>query len=727
MRYDNWDIILFPDESNIPIPEYKTACYFSRDEDGVELPTLRTYIGSLKPETPFRISVHHWGPQKPSPFIQQVQRRVGSDITFTVQVIIDGTRLYHGSFAVDTSSPQEIAYEQRSFRSSHCNEQPTSHPKQRLLFPKSDKNALLQSSAWQPRGTDNRIKIILSERLINEEGSLSMDCWGIVCFSFQHGPRELLEQAGIAYPIIDPLRSLVGDRATFTAKPALWSTKTRTLQRGSRENPKYSPDSDLESCRPPKPEQHKQPPARMTSTYPSQLMGNQEGGVPGVWHDFYRPFIDGDISMETWPSQRYASNVTGVQGFHHSPLPQYTVPTWPHGMVASGQHTGPNMGGTRRRKDNNAQQVRTALRDEQFGQVLEALSPSKMHRGIPNELLVQQQKMHQLSTQPHRLPRMGALSVPVRPASAAVASSAAYHDPNVVSRNGAKRPSSEQANFSANGRSTVNPRTMHHTDNKENRDSRIPTHNPLAHAPQQSGSDVSARDGSPNFSSLSRFEADPVSLGSTIGGKAKSKKRGLAAEVSDSLDIEIRQDPSLLVVPSAKSTVQEQRNAENSERTSRNHTSGGFSGVPDHVEIIDVDAIDPNLVAETTADLAKLSPFKPFHKAGMSSISSTGLLERQLYSALGEELGSFEQQISSTGMGPELAQALSGVGTDNELIDSTMPGPTLSDFGPAGKRKRQGTLGGERDPSPMKKKEGARKAMVEDEEMPEDLPQMRGD
>lgn len=32
MRYDNWDIILFPEDSNIPIPEYKTACYFSRDE-----------------------------------------------------------------------------------------------------------------------------------------------------------------------------------------------------------------------------------------------------------------------------------------------------------------------------------------------------------------------------------------------------------------------------------------------------------------------------------------------------------------------------------------------------------------------------------------------------------------------------------------------------------------------------------------------------------------------
>ncbi|KAJ4404529.1 hypothetical protein N0V91_005873 [Didymella pomorum] len=93
MRYDNWDVILFPEGSNIPIPEYRTACYLSRDEGGHELPTLRTYIGSLKPNTPFRISLHHWGPPKLSPLVQEKQRQFRMGATFTVQVIIDGTRL----------------------------------------------------------------------------------------------------------------------------------------------------------------------------------------------------------------------------------------------------------------------------------------------------------------------------------------------------------------------------------------------------------------------------------------------------------------------------------------------------------------------------------------------------------------------------------------------------------------------------------------------------------
>ena len=81
------------------------------------------------------------------------------------------------------------AYEQRTFRSSRSNERPTSQPKQRLTFPRSDKNALLQTSAWQPRGTDNRVKIILSERLVNSEGALESGNSDIVCFTFQHAPR----------------------------------------------------------------------------------------------------------------------------------------------------------------------------------------------------------------------------------------------------------------------------------------------------------------------------------------------------------------------------------------------------------------------------------------------------------------------------------------------------------------------------------------------------------
>lgn len=32
MRYDNWDVILFPQESAVPIQEFRTACYTTYDE-----------------------------------------------------------------------------------------------------------------------------------------------------------------------------------------------------------------------------------------------------------------------------------------------------------------------------------------------------------------------------------------------------------------------------------------------------------------------------------------------------------------------------------------------------------------------------------------------------------------------------------------------------------------------------------------------------------------------
>jgi hypothetical protein len=169
------------------------------------------------------------------------------------------------------------------------------------------------------------------------------------------------------------------------------------------------------------------------------------------------------------------------------------------------------------------------------------------------------------------------------------------------------------------------------------------------------------------------------------------------------------------------------RTTDDPKRTPHGRQKARHFDASSEAEIIDVDVIDPNLAAGTIVDLAKLSPFEPGHKANMSSISSTGRLERQLYSALGEELGSFEQQMNTDGMGSELAQALSGTATRNGRSDSTVLDPTGSEFEPAAKRKREGAFGGEGGSSPLKKKERAQKAMVEDKDLPQNMPRLRGD
>lgn len=371
-----------------------------------------------------------------------------------------------------------------------------------------------------------------------------------------------------------------------------------------------------------------------------------------------------------------------------------------------------------------------ALRDDQFGQILEAISPSKKQRGT---LSARQQRSQHTDNQNHRLPKMGALSVPVRPASAAVGRPTAYSDLDTVSRNNVKRPSSDHVNFRAHAPSRDKSGAVHLVGD-EPRQARTSMHNPFLNDSQWD-SDISMRDGSSNVSSLSKFDRNPTCLNKKIGsahapsagGELRSRKEGLAADASVSFDLESQQDDELLPTPSASSMVRLQPVSNASTNTPQKRPIDQCSGVPNHVEVIDVDAIDPSLVTEPAADLTELSSFKPIHKAGMSSISSTGRLERQLYSALGEELGSFEQQMDTTGMGPELAQAFSGTGSHSDRSSNTLLGPALSESEPVGKRKRQGTIGGEREASPSKKKDKSRKAMVEDDDIPEDMPRMRGD
>ncbi|KZM19058.1 uncharacterized protein EKO05_0003732 [Ascochyta rabiei] len=744
MRYDNWDIILFPEDSNIPIQEYRTACYFSQDEDGRELPTLRTYIGSLRPDTPFRISVHHWGVPKPSPLIQEIQRRAGMRIIFTIQVVINDNILYHGSFELNATSPQEIAYEQRSFKSFKYDEQPTSQIKPRLRFPCSDKQALLQSSAWQPRGTDNRIKITLSEQLVAEDDALDASCWDIACFSFQHASRELLEQAGIAYPVIDPLRCLVGERATLLSQQFSQNKLVRGLQRGSQIHPERSPESNYEHMRPSNPEPHQRSTIGVPSVtdFPNApgVKSHRGGGLPAEWSDSYGPFDDpeDDVNMVPWPPRRYASNMSGLEGSYDPSCFPYVAPPWPHNAASSGQRTDLNMNNNRSRRDKSAQQVITTWRDDQFGQIVEAMAPSKKHQDLPYGLPAQRSTQDRPPTaQSYRPPKMGALSVPVRPSSAAASRKTSYPDFNAALRNSSKRPLSGQANFIPSALPMSNPQLIHRAS-KENHGTshaRRPMPSPFVLGAKRWDSDVSMRDGSSNFSSLSRFERNPLNMGSKVGsahapsavGNVKSRKEGLGAENGDHLDVGVLHDQSLPPTLTANSTTEATTTSDNPDRTPRNKLNESFAKESRCAEVIDVDAIDPSLVAGTAADMARLSPFKPSHKPGMSSVSSTGLLERQLYSALGEELGSFEQQVDTSSMGPELAQALSGTMSHSDLHSTTLPDLTVGDFEPVAKRKRQDTFGCERDDSPSKKKEKARQVMLEDDEVPADRPRVRGD
>ncbi|OCK95300.1 uncharacterized protein K441DRAFT_556078 [Cenococcum geophilum 1.58] len=186
MRYEYWDVILFPAESHIPIQEFRTACYVSQAQDGRRLPILTCFVRSLSPLSPFRISVHSWTKPTPSSYVES-KRKPEQRVVYTIRVIIDGFRILHNYFEKNTSWPQQIrtkptfGFLDSAIRGSS------------LLFPAFNPSVLSQSS-WDAQESNGRIKVIVAEELISESTSgiaKSGATNDLICFSFQHAPKGM--------------------------------------------------------------------------------------------------------------------------------------------------------------------------------------------------------------------------------------------------------------------------------------------------------------------------------------------------------------------------------------------------------------------------------------------------------------------------------------------------------------------------------------------------------
>jgi hypothetical protein len=97
MRYENWDVLLFPDGSKVPIQEFKTQCHVITNRD-VHIPYLMTpvltsFIPSLLPDSAFRVSIHSWERPRASRAIESMTRS-GEPVIFEVQVLIDGVSVW---------------------------------------------------------------------------------------------------------------------------------------------------------------------------------------------------------------------------------------------------------------------------------------------------------------------------------------------------------------------------------------------------------------------------------------------------------------------------------------------------------------------------------------------------------------------------------------------------------------------------------------------------------
>jgi hypothetical protein len=114
MRYQNWDVLVFPDQCKVPLQEFKTACQVIQDpgehrivpdrygnradwqtephstqNNPLLLPTVTSFVPGLPAGTPFRISIHCWQNPDVSRYIQHLSKP-SDDIIFEARLFIDG-------------------------------------------------------------------------------------------------------------------------------------------------------------------------------------------------------------------------------------------------------------------------------------------------------------------------------------------------------------------------------------------------------------------------------------------------------------------------------------------------------------------------------------------------------------------------------------------------------------------------------------------------------------
>ncbi|KAI1383516.1 uncharacterized protein F4822DRAFT_440557 [Hypoxylon trugodes] len=196
MRYDDWDVLLFPKDCKIPLKEFKTDCHVIHDNEfafthgSYGLPTMTCFIPGLAQGTQFNISLHSWKTPEVSQFTKNFSKHLDL-VKFEARVIIDGRLVASSSFSRTGPWPQLI---------NHSFEFTKNGDLETLRFPHF-RREMLQQSYWSPADEVGRIKIVISEGFPRDSLTAPIErVKNIVAFSFQHAPIDVLEGSGIAWP-----------------------------------------------------------------------------------------------------------------------------------------------------------------------------------------------------------------------------------------------------------------------------------------------------------------------------------------------------------------------------------------------------------------------------------------------------------------------------------------------------------------------------------------------
>ncbi|KAJ5659055.1 hypothetical protein N7507_005506 [Penicillium longicatenatum] len=207
MRYENWDVLLFPESCKVPVQEFKTQCFVTKDTESPylqisasmsppsyypaqgnvgQVPVLTTFIPSMPKDSSFRVSIHSWDKPRPSRFMEKLMEPEDV-LVFEGRVFIDGQLVAGGIFGQRAIWPYVIDIDRDG--NQDVLRFPPFHPE------------ILDQQHWDAGDPFGRVKVIISEGFARPDRSPPFErVKDVITLSFQHAPLSILEYSNIAWP-----------------------------------------------------------------------------------------------------------------------------------------------------------------------------------------------------------------------------------------------------------------------------------------------------------------------------------------------------------------------------------------------------------------------------------------------------------------------------------------------------------------------------------------------
>ncbi|KAK2801816.1 hypothetical protein FQN50_007561 [Emmonsiellopsis sp. PD_5] len=400
MRFENWDVLLFPDSSKVPVQEFKTQCFVTRDTDCPYLhnnvllnptaphlsssadyghggpgqtPILTAFIPSLARNDRFRVSVHNW--EKPVPTrVMESLMGPGDTVLNEIRVFIDGV-------CVSLVS-QRISWPHVIELSSHVDKNGN---QDYLRFPAFHEE-LLQQAHWEAGETFGRIRIIIAEGFSRPNREPPFErVRDLIIFSFQHAPlSKLLCPKSLYYNHNSSYDTDVLEHSNLAwPNPGMWYQASRPSLKYNLgiDHGNVREDEDLHSHSPTRPE-HRQIGIADYRSLPYSMWSHrfnptsQSQWPQATWLDRESRWAPPPVNQNSFVDP-LAGPVFGRRArstLEDVPMPDYAASSSNSSRAISNM-TGVSV------VHSKQPSITAPMDDEQYNQLIDALSPKKPASG----------------------------------------------------------------------------------------------------------------------------------------------------------------------------------------------------------------------------------------------------------------------------------------------------------------------------------------------------------